>query len=89
MRIETFGIWTANLSAVTLAPALLGRTGAGLADFTIYAATAASVLVTMEDGRALQGVINRPDIRNYFQVRVVLVAVLAIGPFLIGRVFAS
>jgi hypothetical protein len=89
MRVETSAIWIANLLAVTVLPLALGRSQTGVSGFALYAAATGLVLTMMEDTRILQALVTRSDVRAYLQVRVVLAAALAIGPYLTGRLLAG
>lgn len=80
--------WICNIIAVTLLPACLGSTGQPLGMFLAYAVLAGAALTLGENRHYFWTVSMRPDLRSYVRVRVGLVAVLGLLPFLGGTTFA-
>ena len=84
MRLESLGIWAANLLAVTVLPASLGRSGPRMLDFAIYSVVAGLLLTCLEDKRYLLGLVERSEVRAYVKVRIAVVGLAALGPYLAG-----
>ncbi|GGE85440.1 hypothetical protein [Sphingomonas prati] len=85
MKVDYLLVWAANAAIVAVLPAKLGWSGAPLLIFLTYAVTAGIVLTLAEDLRYATLAFTRTDIRSYLKVRVGLVAVFGIVPFLLGR----
>jgi hypothetical protein len=83
-RAERWGLWTANLVAVTVVPFTLGGTWRAPVGFAVYVGVAALALMLAEDGALWRQLRTRPDVRAYLRVRLALVALGALPPFVIG-----
>lgn len=80
---------TANVFIVAVLPARMGSSGEPLWIFLAYAVTAGTVLALAEDVGWAREIFVRPDIRNYLKVRIAIVVVCGIAPFLSGSAFTS
>jgi hypothetical protein len=81
--------WICNIIAVTLLPARLGSSGQTLGMFLIYAVLAGAALTLGENRRYLWTVSRRPDLRSYLRVRVGVVVIIGLIPFVGGATFAG
>jgi hypothetical protein len=81
-RVDTLALWTANLMAITVLPACLGRSGPSVINFVVYALVAGFLLAVIEDKRHLTRIFSRSDVRAYVEVRIALVALGSLGPYL-------
>lgn len=80
--------WAVNVFTVVVLPARLGLLGAPPSVFIAYAMIAGIVLTLAEDPRYARLIFSRADIRRYLAVRIAIVVVVGITPFLTGRVLA-
>ena len=89
MKMDYLLSWTMNVFLVAVFPATIGFVGAPLWSFLGYAVVAGIVLTLVEDVSFVRTVFERADVRGYLKVRIVLVMVCGIIPFLIGSVSAG
>jgi len=80
--------WAMNLVIVAVLPVRIGILGAPLWFFLAYAIIAGLVAMLAEDLRYARLMFARADIRDYLTVRIAIVAVLGIAPFLAGHLLA-
>lgn len=80
--------WAMNLVIVAVLPVRIGILGAPLWFFLGYAIIAGLAAILTEDLRYARLVFVRADIRDYLAVRIAIVAVLGIAPFLAGHMLS-
>lgn len=74
-----------NVCTVVVPPDRLGFPSAPPSFFIAYAMIAGTVLMLAEDLRYARSIFFRADIRRYLAVRIAIVVVVGITPFLTGR----
>lgn len=84
MMAEIVLRWVGNLIVIGALPFRLGQMGAPLWYLPIYAVVAGLMLTVAEDGQFAREVFFRIDVRSYMRVRIALIAVLGVTPFLAG-----
>ncbi len=88
MTLDFLLHWTANVVMVALLPVRIGVSGATLWGFLAYAVIVGIVLTLVDDVRNARRIFVRPDVRDYMKVRVAIVVILGVMPFLAGRALA-
>lgn len=88
MKLDYLLDWTVNIFIVAVLPVRIGLLGAPLWFFLTYAATAGVVLTLVDDVGYAREIFSRSDIRSYLKVRIAIIAILGIAPFLSGCALA-
>lgn len=84
MQLSSLARLPLKLLIVVVLPAWLGMLGAPIWLFFAYAALAGGVLTLIESLRCAREVFSEPAMRHYTLVRVALVVVCGIIPFVVG-----
>lgn len=77
-----------NLIVIGALPFRLGQMGAPLWFLPVYAAVAGLMLTVAEDLRFARALFQRSDVRCFAQVRIAVIAILGIIPFVAGSTMA-
>jgi len=77
--------WVGNFVIVAVLPMRLGLLGTPLSFFMAYAVHAGCVLAPTESFGFAREMLFRPDVRAYVLVRIMIVALVGLIPFTIGR----
>jgi hypothetical protein len=78
-----------NFVVMVILPVRLGLSGVSIAVFLAYAALSGALLTLAEDLRYLRTIFLHRDVRDYLLVRIVIVAIVAVVPFVIARNLAA
>lgn len=88
MKLDHMLGWAVNAIVVVAFPARMGSLAAPLWAFLAYAVAAGIALTFVENARYVREVFARADIRHYLQVRIAIVVLVGIVPFLAGGAFS-
>lgn len=78
-----------NFVVMVILPVRLGLSGASVAVFLAYAALSGALLTLAGDFRYLHTIFLHRDVRGYLLVRIVIVAIVGVVPFIIARSLAA